>query len=118
MSEANADSQDIYPTLTFEVDGRGAGAALARRGLHRVGGVVARASRPGYGPPLGDDGRLTEGNDRVLVFQAPVVIQRMQPSLPDGTPANASAAAASVTVQLLRERNVEAVRKRAHTPMR
>lgn len=63
--------------------------------------MVARARRPGYGAPLGDDGRLAEGNDGVLVLQAPVVVQRVQPSLPD----TATASSASVTVQLLSERN-------------
>lgn len=96
--------------LTFKVDGRGVGAALAGCGLDGVGGVVACARRPGYGTPLGDNGPLTEGNDRVLIFQAPVVIQRMQPSLPDTTAAN-TPTSASITVQLLHERNMEAVRR-------
>lgn len=112
-------SHTSHAAPTFKVDECGVGAALAGRGLDRVGGVVARARCPGYGTPLGDNGRLTEGNDGVLVFQAPVVIQRMQPSLPDAAAANAAAttaaASACVTVQLLRERNVDAVRKRAHT---
>lgn len=110
-------NQDIHPsliTLTLKVDGRGAGAALAGCGLDRVGGVVARARCPGYGPPLGDNGRLTEGNDGVLVFQAAVVIQRMQPSFPDSTAA--TAAAAPIAVQLLLEGN--AFRNRVHTSMR
>lgn len=99
----------LFP-LTFKVDGRGVGAALAGCGLDRVGGVVACARRPGYGTPLGDNGPLTEGNDRVLIFQAPVVIQRMQPSLPDTTAAN-TPTSTSITVQLLHERNVESVRR-------
>lgn len=99
--------------ITFKVDGCGAGAALAGRGLDRVGGVVARARCPGYGTPLGDNGPLTEGNDRVLVFQAPGVIQQMQPSLPDTT-TTTTATSASITVQLLHEKNMDAVRKRAH----
>lgn len=89
--------------LTFKIDGRGAGAALAGRGLDGVGGVVARARCPGYGAPLGDNGRLTEGNDGVLVFQASVVIQRMQPSLPDAAAADGGASA-SITVQVLHRR--------------
>ncbi len=97
--------------LTFKVDGCGAGAALAGCGLDRVGGVIARARCPGYGTPFGDNGPLTKGNDRVLVFQAPVVIQ-VQPPLPDTTTTNA-AASTSVTVQLLHEKNN--VRKRART---
>lgn len=96
-------SHTSHAAPTFKVDGCGVGAALAGRGLDRVGGVVARARCPGYGTPLGDNGRLTEGNDGVLVFQAPVVIQRMQPSLPDAAAAAADAAAsACVTVQLLK----------------
>lgn len=63
--------------------------------------MVARARRPGYGAPLGDDGRLAEGDDGVLVLQAPVVVERVQPSLPN----TATASSASVTVQLLSETN-------------
>lgn len=66
--------------------------------------MVARARRPGYGAPLGDDGRLAEGDDGVFVLQAPVVVERVQPSLPNAATAS-SASSASVTVQLLSERN-------------
>lgn len=87
-------SERVWAGGTFEGDGGGAGSALADRGLDGVGGVVAGAGRSGNGPPLGDNGRLAEGDDGVLVLQAAVVIQRGQPSLP---------VAAAVTVQLLRE---------------
>lgn len=61
--------------VIFEVDGSGAGAALAGRGLDRVGGVVACARRSRDGPPLGDNGPLAKGNDGVLILQTPIVIQ-------------------------------------------
>lgn len=64
--------------------------------------MVPCAGRPGYGPPLGDNGRLAEGDDGVLVFQASVVIQRGQPPFP---------ATAGVTVQLLSE-ETQGVRER------
>ena len=72
----------IWAGGTLEGDGGGAGPALAGRSLDGLGGVVACAGRPGYGPPLGDNGRLAKGDDGVLVFQASVVIQRGQPSFP------------------------------------
>lgn len=88
-------------SLTFEVDGRGVGAALARRGLHGLGGVEARARHPGDGAPLGDDGRLAEGDDGVLVFQPPVVVERVEPSLAHAAAAATSAAAPSVSIHIL-----------------
>lgn len=84
---------------TFKGDGGGAGSALAGRSLDGVGGVVPCAGRPGYGPPLGDNGRLAEGDDGVLVFQASVVIQRGQPSFP--AHAHAALTSALATLQLL-----------------
>lgn len=99
--------------LTFEVDGSGTGAPLAGCCLDRVGGVVACAGRPGNGPPLRDNGPLTKGNDRVFVFQATVVIQRMQPSLPDAAISDATTSA-FVTIQLLRGENMH-ILKRSHT---
>lgn len=71
--------------------------------------MVACTWCPGYGAPLWDDGPLAKGNDWILVFQASVVIQRMQPSLPDS-----SAAYTTVAVQLLHGKNTATVRKTAH----
>lgn len=88
-------------SLTFEVDGRGAGATLARRGLHGLGGVEACARHPGDGAPLGDDGRLAEGDDGVLIFQPPVVVERVEPSLAHAAAAATSAAAPSVRIHIL-----------------
>lgn len=91
-----------YAALTFEVDGCGAGAALACRGLHRLSGVEARACCPGDGAPLGDYGRLAEGDDGVLVFQPPVVVQRVEPSLAHtAARSTATAIAPSVSVHIL-----------------
>lgn len=92
-----------YATLTFEVDRHGAGAALACCGLHRLGGVKASACRPGDGAPLGDYGRLAEGDDGVLVFQPPVVVQRVEPSLAHtAATSTATATAPSVSVHILK----------------
>lgn len=92
-----------YVALTFEVDGRGAGAALACRGLHRLGGVKGRACRPGDCAPLGDYGSLAEGDDGILVFQPPVVVQRVEPSLTHtATTSTATTTAASVSIYILR----------------
>lgn len=74
--EPRTDNHTLGSTvpLTFEVDGSGAGTALAGRGLNRVSGVVASARGSRYGTPLRDNRALTERNDWILIFKSAVVI--------------------------------------------